>query len=509
MRKKLFLFIFLILFFAVSCSGIQGDTGKSAYEIYLKYHPEYTGTEEEWINEITNSYYYTVSFETNNESVIENQLVKKGNKIVKPEDPIKENYTFEGWYYQGEKWSFVGYVVTENMVLEARWKIDQYQLVLNKNIDNAGIVTGEGLIDYGEEVTINAQVNQGYEFLGWFDGNTELTKNTSYTFNMPATNVTYEARYEFVYLKGNQKIYFGSYPQTLINETGSPYLIAELNTKAGSLPTSSDLGNWTDYNYYVEGNVTSFMYYQDIDYDNNGIYDYRGIYLTQYRPKKYTTTSSDSSTYQDDNGFELNTVYWFSYDLIEWDILTESNGKALIIANLLLDSQSYNLSSESEKYEHNGGTGYANNYELSDIRKWLNDNFYNTAFNDLQKAIIETTTVDNSASTTSDSSNNYACNNTSDKMFLLSYSEVTTYYPSQMEKRAVGTDYAKCQGLYVGKSSPDTTSGVGFSYWWLRSPSNSSSNAANAIRCNGAMYDTAGLTNIDDGIRPVCWIKLQ
>ena len=31
--------------------GLKGDTGKSAYEIYCQYHPEYTKTEEEWINE--------------------------------------------------------------------------------------------------------------------------------------------------------------------------------------------------------------------------------------------------------------------------------------------------------------------------------------------------------------------------------------------------------------------------------------------------------------------------
>ena len=30
--------------------GEKGEDGLSAYEIYLKYHPEYTGTEEEWVN---------------------------------------------------------------------------------------------------------------------------------------------------------------------------------------------------------------------------------------------------------------------------------------------------------------------------------------------------------------------------------------------------------------------------------------------------------------------------
>lgn len=35
--------------------GIQGETGLSAYEIFIKYHPEYKGTEEEWINDVAES----------------------------------------------------------------------------------------------------------------------------------------------------------------------------------------------------------------------------------------------------------------------------------------------------------------------------------------------------------------------------------------------------------------------------------------------------------------------
>ena len=113
------------------------------------------------------------------------------------------------------------------------------------------------------------------------------------------------------------------------------------------------------------------------------------------------------------------------------------------------------------KHEHNGGIGYSNNYELSNIRKFLNDNFYSTAFNELEKELIELTEVDNSASSTYSSSNEYACNNTFDKMFLLSYQEAVTYYSSDEEKKAQGSDYAKSQGLYVYN---------GYSYYWHRSP---------------------------------------
>lgn len=48
----------------VSSKGPQGEPGKdgedglSAYEIYLKYHPEYEGTEEDWINDLINGNLY-------------------------------------------------------------------------------------------------------------------------------------------------------------------------------------------------------------------------------------------------------------------------------------------------------------------------------------------------------------------------------------------------------------------------------------------------------------------
>lgn len=35
----------------VQVQGAAGDAGLSAYALYLKYHPEYEGSEEEWVNE--------------------------------------------------------------------------------------------------------------------------------------------------------------------------------------------------------------------------------------------------------------------------------------------------------------------------------------------------------------------------------------------------------------------------------------------------------------------------
>ena len=205
------------------------------------------------------------------------------------------------------------------------------------------------------------------------------------------------------------------------------------------------------------------MYYKDIDLDLDGKYDYRGVCFNSYRPYNINHESIESMTYQDENEFELNTKYWFKYQPIEWDILKEYEGdEALIITNLMIDSQEFYLNCDTDKFDHNGGNGYSNNYELSNIRIWLNQTFYENAFSTNDKKIINTKTVNNSQTPSK-----YSSNNTEDKIKLLSSEEYGFYYKDAEKAKAKGTGYAKSQGLWVNTSIVNT----GFSEWMLRTAS--------------------------------------
>ena len=115
-------------------------------------------------------------------------------------------------------------------------------------------------------------------------------------------------------------------------------LISELNDLAGQVPKLKvidfdiywdwDLYNWTDYSSFTSSGEASYKYYQDIDYDNDGIYDYRGVYSV-----------AGLSDYSELSSYTSGTIYWFRYEPIEWDILTESEGKALVVTDLVLDSR--------------------------------------------------------------------------------------------------------------------------------------------------------------------------
>ncbi len=269
---------------------------------------------------------------------------------------------------------------------------------------------------------------------------------------------------------------FGQYPQTKITDTA---LISTLNTAAGNLPTDGNNQAWTSYGYYqgtgdsgTQSNATDFMWYIDLDTDEDGQDDYRGVYFTSYRPSCTHYVGLENWTNQDNWGYTISEVYWFSYDPILWKIMKEESGNATLLCEMIIDSQDYNYTDGSRT--ENEQTIYANNYAESTIRAWLNDEFYNTAFNSLQKAVIVTVEVDNSAATTHSSTNEYACENTNDNVWLLSYQEaksITGSIAETAERRKNGTDYAKSQGLWRLSSTDERN------YWWLRSPYGYSGNA--------------------------------
>jgi hypothetical protein len=313
---------------------------------------------------------------------------------------------------------------------------------------------------------------------------------------MPEYDVTYYAEFSATQpiIKGGT-YYFGTYPQSMVTDAT---LLSTLNSARGTLPTSANSQSWTDYGYYISGSVSSYMWYIDIENSGN---EYRGVYFTSYRPYYIATTSSTSNSYQDDNEYTTSSVYWFKYEPITWRVLDVQSSSAFLMADLVLDSQDYHYSVDDRTI--GGSTVYANNYKESHIRSWLNDNFYNTAFTAAEKARIQTTTVDNSVASTGYDPNAYACANTSDKVFLLSYAEATsaTYGLSTDASRQLQPSaYAQSQGVYTNTSN-------GNSYWWLRSPSDYYARSARLVIYDGHV-SSSYVYYTSDGVVPALWISL-
>lgn len=266
-------------------------------------------------------------------------------------------------------------------------------------------------------------------------------------------------------------IEFGSYPQSKVT---NPRIISVLD---GFL--TDDV--WVSYDYYIgtdtefDGNMTVSDYMKYADLELNGE-KYRAVRFSQYRPKLTSSTSSETNSMQDNNGYYLNTTYFFKYEPLTWTVLDPDEG--YVMSNIAIDAQAYENFSyyDPDSFDSaSGATVYngkdckylANDWSKCSLREWLNKDFFNTAFTAEEKAQIGKTYLNNN--NPYDSSFDGA--GTFDKIFTISfYDAINSDYGfdedgsrSDFARIKPATDYAMCQGAevvsYTGGNIP---------YWWLR-----------------------------------------
>lgn len=108
---------------------VIADSGvtKITNEDYLVSNQDGSGSFQCEANELTVilSTECTIRFESNGGTKVPDQTAQYGEKIVKPEDPTREGYVFDGWYSDLDRttlWNFDTDTVTGNQTLYAGWK---------------------------------------------------------------------------------------------------------------------------------------------------------------------------------------------------------------------------------------------------------------------------------------------------------------------------------------------------------------------------------------------------
>ena len=223
------------------------------------------------------------------------------------------------------------------------------------------------------------------------------------------------------------------------------------------------------------------------------------------------TASSRDTYYKFDNGVTIvkDTTYWFRREPITWRILSNTDGEYYLLSSILLDTRFYYRSQEERVID--GWKICPNNYEESDIRLWLNNEFFESAFY-LGNDNIQETLVDNSPETTHSPANSWCCDDTTDKVFLPSYKdymnvgygfENTT--DSSDFRKCITSDWCRARGVYYHKKMNQY-----YSPYWTRSPFrhyNSIYSAADidsAGRMAGSDVSFAG-----NAVRPAINLKLS
>ncbi len=207
---------------------------------------------------------------------------------------------------------------------------------------------------------------------------------------------------------------------------------------------------------------------------------------------------------------------------ILWKVLSVSNGKALLLSEYALDYLQY----------HNVGQ-YTVTWETCSLRAWLNNDFYNSAFDSNAQSKIVLTENVNESNQKSMYGTGAGGNNTLDRVFCLSQSDIKnnlsyndwksgSMYGFCEDLIAPATEYACSKGAtnevisesYYNSSLKNkhySTGCIGKSgcIWWLRSPGNIQYRA-----CYVDQYGKAGETicNYDTSyyaVRPAMWVSMN
>ena len=307
-------------------------------------------------------------------------------------NPSKIGYVFSNWTNNsGETVTKIQPGTTGNLTLTANWNLAKYNVTTNVYPAGAGtasIVSGEGY--YDETITVTATAFDNNIFRGWMINNTIVSRDYTYSFKMPNSNVSLVARFydsdqiehiergSLPHLVNSKTITYGMYPKTRVTNSS---LIA-------ALESTSISGN-----YYVY----------------NGNY-----YSLRIKGEEHL---------------------WFKCELIEWTVLekygTSQDGADLykVISKDIIDARPYNDSYKAHSVD--GITYYANDYEYSSIRSYLNDDFLTGGLYGGSYAYSIDRTYSRGTYYT-----------LKDKVCILTDTEMNSFFPTAESRICSFTDYA-------------------------------------------------------------------
>lgn len=202
---------------------------------------------------------------------------------------------------------------------------------------------------------------------------------------------------------------------------------------------------------------------------------------------------------------------------IYWEVVSEENGRMLVVSRYILDFQHYNNTKSHVTWEE------------CTLRAWLNGDFIDTAFTEEERAQILSVTLTNPDNSYSDAD---CGNDTEDQVFCLSVDEIFENFEyNQWDEEyedghfqvllTEATPYAIAQGVIPREISSSDYSenltsfgytedslGVNSGYWWLRS------NSIGTNACFVDMYGRTGWTysTVVDrpgiGVRPAMYLPV-
>lgn len=123
---------------------------------------------------------YTLKFDSDGGSKVNEQIVIENKKAVEPSRPTKDGYVFDGWYLKDEKYDFSKKVIND-ITLKAHWReLIKYNVTFDS--DGGNYVYGQVVNENDKVVQPSDPVKNNFVFYGWY------LNNDKYDFNKPVIN---------------------------------------------------------------------------------------------------------------------------------------------------------------------------------------------------------------------------------------------------------------------------------------------------------------------------------
>ena len=252
---------------------------------------------------------YTVTFEENGGSEVEDLELYAGDEIPIPANPVKEYFTFEYWCGDAaltSRYTF-GVMPAQDIVLYAKWTPQQSVRISFES--NGGSAVEDIIAVAGGAVSAPTNpVREGYSFAGWYSDK-DLTQY--YAFDVaPTQNITLYARW--IIQQGNYLVSYVVNGETVLTKSvqgGTRISPIELDESLVVSDWYADqaYGSVFDFATAISNNTTLFAlaYTNGLSFDNGAVIGYNGSYGKVVIPAMYNGVRVTSIA---DRAFYKNTT---------------------------------------------------------------------------------------------------------------------------------------------------------------------------------------------------------
>ena len=175
---------------------------------------------------------------------------------------------------------------------------------------------------------------------------------------------------------------------------------------------------------------------------------------------------------------------------IQWIVLERFGDRLLVLSADVLDGRQYNHVPFQDV-----------TWADSDLRAWMNGDFYDRAFTPVQRGLIETVHNENADQSITGASGGAA---TDDRVFALSETESVIYLNTPAARSDIGAAPASVHA----SAGPLSVSEDGTADWWLRSPGTYGF-ATQFVDATGVPSLSGANVDLQYGVRPALWINVE